>query len=67
MSSPPRVEPVMGAPDWFARAMEMVDRWEELHRRRLLGTTDAARLAEVIAAGLERAFEEGQDTPRRRR
>ncbi len=67
MPSSPRAEPVSGVPDWFARAMEIVDRWEELHRRRLLGTTDAARLAEVIAAGLERAFEEGQDTPRRRR
>ena len=54
-------------PDWFARAVEIVDRWEEIHRRRLLGTTDAARLAEVIAQGLQRAYEEGYEAPRRRR
>ena len=44
-------------PDWLLKAVAIVERWEETHQRRLLGTTDAARLAELIAHELESAYE----------
>jgi hypothetical protein len=53
----PRADPA--PPDWLLKAVAIVDRWEETHQRRLLGTTDAARLAELIAVELEAAYEQG--------
>ena len=47
-------------PDWLLRAVAIVDQWEDSHQRPLLGTGDAARLAELIAAELEAAFDEGR-------
>jgi hypothetical protein len=48
-------------PDWLLKAVAIVDRWERTHQRRLLETTDAARLAEFIARELESAYDRGQE------
>jgi len=52
-------------PDWLTLAMFIVEDWEHTHHRRLLGTTDAGRLAELIALGLEDAFRRGARTASR--
>ncbi|HEY3061021.1 MAG TPA: hypothetical protein VGL99_18815 [Chloroflexota bacterium] len=39
--------------------MAIVDQWEQTHQRRLLTTSDAGRLVQLIASGLEVAFQRG--------
>jgi hypothetical protein len=46
-------------PDWFTLAMFIVDDWERSHQRRLLGTADTGRLVELIAQGLQDAYQLG--------
>ena len=46
-------------PDWFTLAMFIVEDWERTHQRRLLGTADAGRLVELIAQGLQDAYQRG--------
>jgi len=37
----------------------IVDRWEQMHQRRLLSTTEAGTLAQLIADSLESAYDRG--------
>ena len=60
MRPAPRADSAVDNHDWLAKAIDIVDRWELVHQRRLLGTTDAARLAGLIADGLEAAYEDGR-------
>jgi hypothetical protein len=47
------------SPEWVAEAVAIVDRWEQMHLRRLLSTADAGTLAQLIADGLESAYDRG--------
>jgi hypothetical protein len=62
---PPHPDGASEPPDWLTLAMFIVDDWERTHHRRLLGTTDASRLAELIANGLEDAYRRGAATASR--
>ena len=46
-------------PEWLTAAVAIVDQWEQTHQRRLLSTSDAGRLAQLIADGLAIAYQRG--------
>jgi len=45
-------------------AMFIVEDWERTHHRRLLGTADTGRLVELIAQGLQDAYQRGTQAAR---